>query len=106
MEFDLGNAIPKLQLLRDKQKTFAIECFQQVIDRGSVAPLRPCGASCTQLWAGEAEDRNAEAEMSRGLRKMRNSQLVAAELRAVCHNHTLDVTQLSKAMIRGGGWSW
>lgn len=43
--------------------------------------------------------------MSRGLRKMRNSQLVAAELRAVCHNHTLDVTQLSKAMIRGGGWS-
>lgn len=46
MEFDLGDAIPKLQLLRDKQKTFAIECFEQVIDRGSVAPLRPCGASC------------------------------------------------------------
>lgn len=33
---------------------------------------------------------------------MGDSQPVAAELRAVCHNHTLDVTQLSKAMIREG----
>lgn len=26
--------------------------------------------------------------------------------RAVCRNHTLDMTQLSKAMTSGGGWSW
>lgn len=31
VEFDLGDAIPKVQLLRDKQETSGIECFEQVV---------------------------------------------------------------------------
>lgn len=53
MEFDLDDAIPKPQLLRDKQKIFGMECFEQVIDLGSVAPLRPCGGACCRHRFGQ-----------------------------------------------------
>lgn len=49
VEFDLDDAIPKLQLLGDKQQTFGIQCFGQVIGLGSVDPVRPCGPADTAL---------------------------------------------------------
>lgn len=47
VEFDLDDA--KLQLLGDKQQTFGIQCFGQVIGLGSVDPVRPCGPADTAL---------------------------------------------------------
>ncbi|KAM6264762.1 LOW QUALITY PROTEIN: tetratricopeptide repeat protein 22 [Spheniscus humboldti] len=114
MEFDLADTIPELQLFRGKclwlksQETLAIECFRQAIeldDVGSTESLR-CLPEPLLLLFGQKKLKTEmlmqEMERVKKAEEKFPRQHLQQELRAVCCNRTLEVTQLSKAVITRG----
>ncbi|XP_074859078.1 tetratricopeptide repeat protein 22 [Carettochelys insculpta] len=117
MEFDLGDSLPEIQLLRGKclrlrnEESNAIECFKRAIELDDVGSTYTESFRClmetllrlfsqrrvnaemlmqeVELWVKKAEEKYP---------KLR----VRQELRLVCRNHTTEVIELSKAMVTRG----
>lgn len=113
MAFDLGDTVPELQLFRGKrlwlksQETLA--CFKQATeldDAGSTESLRCLLEPLLMLFGQkklktetlvqEVEERVTKAEEEPPRQRLQQ------ELKAVCHNRTLEVTQLSEATTARG----
>ncbi|XP_042320853.1 tetratricopeptide repeat protein 22 [Sceloporus undulatus] len=117
MEFDLGNVLPEIQLLKGKclrlknEELNAIECFKQAIELDNVGSTHTESFRClmeilltlfsqkkintemlmkeVELWVKKAETKYPK-------------QRVQQELRLVCRHHTAEVLELSKAMVTRG----
>ncbi|KAJ7332680.1 hypothetical protein JRQ81_014860 [Phrynocephalus forsythii] len=117
MEFDLGNVLPEIQLLRGKclwlktEELKAIECFKQAVE------LDGAGSVCTESFRCLMEMlltlfsqkkiniemlvKEVEFWVKRAEEKY-PKQCVQQELRMVCRHHTAEVLELSKAMVGRG----
>ncbi|XP_003220202.2 tetratricopeptide repeat protein 22 [Anolis carolinensis] len=117
MEFDMGNVLPEIQLLRGKclqlknEELNAIECFKQAVELDDVGSVHTESFRClmelllvlfnqkkintemlmkeVELWVKKAEEKYPK-------------QRVQQELRLVCRHHTAEVLELSKAMVAKG----
>ncbi|KAH0618573.1 hypothetical protein JD844_017921 [Phrynosoma platyrhinos] len=117
MEFDLGNVLPEIQLLRGKclrlknEERNAIECFKEAIELDGVASVHTESFRClmemlltlfsqkkinTEMLMKEVEVWVKKAE------KKYPKQRVQQELRLVCRHYTAEVLELSKAMVTRG----
>uniref|UniRef100_A0ABM5G7Y1 Tetratricopeptide repeat protein 22 n=1 Tax=Pogona vitticeps TaxID=103695 RepID=A0ABM5G7Y1_9SAUR len=116
-EFDLGNVLPEIHLLRGKcfrlknEELNAIECFKQAVELDDV------GSFCTEsfrclmemlLTLFSQKKINTEMlvkEVEFWVKKAEEKypkQRVHQELRTVCRHHTAEVLELSKAMVGRG----
>ncbi|XP_009883115.1 PREDICTED: tetratricopeptide repeat protein 22 [Charadrius vociferus] len=115
MEFDLGDTIPKLQLFRGKclwlksQETLAIECFKQGIEVDNAGTTKSlwCLWQTLLLLFGKMklQKKTLMDEVEQWVKKVEEKfpqQHLQQELRAVCHNHSPEVTRLRKAMVAQG----
>nr|XP_033771373.1 tetratricopeptide repeat protein 22 [Geotrypetes seraphini] len=117
MEFDLGDTLPEIQLLRGKclriknEEQNAVECFKQAIELDNVGSSYTESFRClmetllvlfnqkkitaelliqeVELWVKKAEEKYS-------------TERVQQELQLVCRNHTTEIVELSKAMISMG----
>ncbi|KAM7162064.1 tetratricopeptide repeat protein 22 isoform 2-T2 [Macrochelys suwanniensis] len=117
MEFDLGDALPEIQLLRGKclrlknEESNAIGCFKRAIELDDVGSTYTESFRClmeTLLMLFSQKRVNAEMlmqEVELWVKKAEEKypkQRVRQELRLVCRNHTTEVIELSKAMVTRG----
>ncbi|XP_075688258.1 tetratricopeptide repeat protein 22 [Rhinoderma darwinii] len=117
MEYDLGNTLPELQLLKGKclrvkgEERNAIECFKQAIElenKGSLATetFRHLMEVLLSLYGQtkmDAETLIQEVEVwVKEAQKKYEEESVSQELQTVCRNNTTDIVNLSKAMIAAG----
>lgn len=117
MEFDLGDTLPEIQLLRGKclrlknEESNAIECFKRAIELDDVGSTYTESFRClmeTLLMLFSQKRVNAEMlmqEVELWVKKAEEKypkQRVRQELRLVCRNHTAEVIELSKAMVTKG----
>lgn len=117
MEFDLGNVLPEIQLLRGKclrlktEVLNAVECFKQAVELDGVGSVCTESFRClmemlltlfsqkkinTEMLVKEVEFWVKKAE------EKYPKQCVQQELRMVCRHHTAEVLELSKAMVGRG----
>ncbi|XP_030063152.1 tetratricopeptide repeat protein 22 [Microcaecilia unicolor] len=117
MEFNLGDTLPEIQLLRGKclriknEEQNAVECFKQAIELDNVGSSYTESFRClmetllmlfnqkkimaelliqeVELWVKKAEEKYS-------------TERVQQELQLVCRNHTTEIVELSKAMISTG----
>ncbi|XP_026507588.1 tetratricopeptide repeat protein 22-like [Terrapene carolina triunguis] len=117
MEFDLGDTLPEIQLLRGKclrlknEESNAIGCFKRAIELDDVGSTYTESFRClmeTLLILFSQKRVNAEMlmqEVELWVKKAEEKypkQRVRQELRLVCRNHTTEVIELSKAMVTRG----
>ncbi|XP_067845784.1 tetratricopeptide repeat protein 22 [Heptranchias perlo] len=117
MEYDLGDTLPEIQLLRGKclqvigEEHNAVECFKQAIELDDVGSqysesfrclmetllsLFNQGKSSMEMVIHEVEVWVEKAEAKYQMESVRQ------ELRSVCRNHMPKILQLSRAMIVAG----
>uniref|UniRef100_UPI00398E5F6C tetratricopeptide repeat protein 22 n=1 Tax=Pristiophorus japonicus TaxID=55135 RepID=UPI00398E5F6C len=117
MEYDLGDTLPEIQLLRGKclqvkgEEHNAVECFKQAIELDDVGSqysesfrclmesllsLFIQGKSSEEMVIHEVEVWVEKAEVKYRMERVRQ------ELRSVCRNHMPKILQLSRAMITAG----
>nr|DBA17969.1 TPA: hypothetical protein GDO54_016271 [Pyxicephalus adspersus] len=117
MEFDLGVTLPELQLLKGKclrvksEELNAIECFRQAIqldNKGSLGTetFRCLMETLLSLYHQnkmDATDLIQEVEFwVKNTQEKYTSEAVSQELQTVCRNNTIEIVDLSKAMIAMG----
>ncbi|XP_029474067.1 tetratricopeptide repeat protein 22 [Rhinatrema bivittatum] len=117
MEFDLGDTLPEIQLLRGKclriksEEQNAIECFKRAIELDNVGSSYTESFRClmeTLLMLFNQKRMMAETmiqEVELWVKKAEgkySTERVQQELQLVCRNHTTEIVELSKAMIAAG----
>ncbi|XP_075472521.1 tetratricopeptide repeat protein 22 [Ascaphus truei] len=117
IEFDLGDTLPEIQLLKGKclrvncDEVNAIECFKQAIQLDSKKSVGTESFRClmeTLLSLYNQRRMNAEnlaQEMEVWVKKAQekySSACVHQELQVVCRNNTSEIVDLSKAMMATG----
>uniref|UniRef100_A0A8B9P6U5 Tetratricopeptide repeat domain 22 n=1 Tax=Apteryx owenii TaxID=8824 RepID=A0A8B9P6U5_APTOW len=117
MEFDLGETIPELQLFRGKclwlkkEETQAMECFKRAIELDHVSSTSTESLRCLletllRLFSQRRLNRDVLMQEVELWVKVAEEKFppprVQQELRVVYRNHTLEVMELSKAMIARG----
>lgn len=116
-EYDLGNILPELQLLKGKclrvkgEELNALECFKKAMElesKGSPATetFRHLIEILLSLYAQtkmDAETLIQEVEFwVKEAQKKYEVESVSQELQTVCRNNTAEIVNLSKAMIAAG----
>ncbi|XP_073419834.1 tetratricopeptide repeat protein 22 [Dendrobates tinctorius] len=117
MEYDLGDTLPELQLLKGKcllvkgEEQNAIECFKKAItmdSKGSPATetFRHLMEALLSLYGQSKIDaetliKEVESWVKEAQEKY-GEESVSQELQAVCRNNTTEVVSLSKVMIATG----
>ncbi|XP_067892480.1 tetratricopeptide repeat protein 22 [Heterodontus francisci] len=117
MEYDLGDTLPEIQLLRGKclqvkgEEHNAVECFKQAIELDDVgSQYSECfrcliesllslfiqGKSNEEMVIHEVEVWVEKAEAKYRMERVRQ------ELRSICQNHMPKILKLSRAMIIAG----
>ncbi|XP_006025888.1 tetratricopeptide repeat protein 22 [Alligator sinensis] len=117
MEFDLGDVLPGIQLLRGKclrlknEESNAIKCFKRAIELDDVGSANTESFRClmeTLLMLFGQKQVNAEMlmqEVELWVKKAEEKYLkrcVQQELRLVWRNHMSEVIELAKAMVARG----
>lgn len=117
MEFDLGDVLPGIQLLRGKclrlknEESNAIKCFKRAIELDNVGSTNTESFRClieTLLMLFGQKQVNAEMlmqEVELWVKKAEEKYLkrcVQQELRLVWRNHMAEVIELAKAMVARG----
>ncbi|KAM9327268.1 tetratricopeptide repeat protein 22 [Gastrophryne carolinensis] len=117
MEFDLGDTLPELQLLKGKclrikgEEMNAVEPFKQAIQLDSKALLgsetfRYLMETLLSLYhQGKMDAETLIQEVEFGVKQTQEkytSESVSLELQIMCRNNTAEIVDLSKAMIAMG----
>ncbi|XP_043941434.1 tetratricopeptide repeat protein 22 [Protopterus annectens] len=117
MEYDLGDMLPEIHLLRGKclrvkgEEPNAAECFKKSIELDDVGSSHTESFRCLiETLLALFNQRKADAETViqevelwvKKAEEKYNKDRVRQELKMVCRNHTADITELSKAMIKSG----
>ncbi|XP_069835618.1 tetratricopeptide repeat protein 22 [Dendropsophus ebraccatus] len=117
MEYDLGNTLPELQLLKGKclrikgEELNAIECFKKAINlesKGSPTPetFRHLMEILLSLYSQEKIDGQTlihEVELwVKEAQEKYDVESVSQELQSVCRSNTMEIVHLSKVMITAG----
>ncbi|KAM8930469.1 tetratricopeptide repeat protein 22 [Pelodytes ibericus] len=116
-EFDLGDTLPELKLLKGKclrvksEELNALECFKRAIKldcKGTqgTESFRCLIETLLSLYSQNKINANSlieEVELwVKEAQEKYTSESVSQELQIVCHNNTSEILQLSKAMIATG----
>ncbi|XP_040216345.1 tetratricopeptide repeat protein 22 [Rana temporaria] len=117
MEFDMGDTLPELQLLKGKclrvkgEELNAIKCFKQAFQLDNKGSLGTETFRCImETLLGlyhqnkmDAEELIQEVEVwVKRTQEKYTSEAVSQELQTVCRNNTSEIVDLSKAMIAMG----
>ncbi|GCB75129.1 hypothetical protein scyTo_0020886, partial [Scyliorhinus torazame] len=117
MEYELGDTLPEIQLLRGKclqakgEENNAVECFKQAIELDDVGSqfsetFRCLIESLLSLFIqGKSSEEMVINEVEIWVEKAESKyriERVMQELRSICRNHMPKILKLSRAMIVAG----